>query len=419
VSLTQLLMNANKKKALLFNGFIVTALSLTTGIDSSKAQTQNSSEPSSTTVALHVDFNRPFIDLLFKRPDGSPRTARFWVDTGGGGFLFCEPLARDIGLSIGEELRQEGERLAPTTPPKTTIGQMSLNVEGARTFVVLGKKTLNPGVNAEGLFPAHLLRRYHVIFDYPAEKFTLAKPGTIKPRGVRIETPIDPRSGFPRIELQIEGQIYGFLLDTGASYTMISREQLETWLKDKPESANAVGAVGAANMGLGRMESDALMLGLAPVNLGTFQLKGISAVSRPKGTFEQYMSRMLTKPIIGALGGNVLRAFRIEIDYVNNASYFEKTGSLDTDLVMTGLSLFPKEDGTFTISSVVKQNGKALVDGILPGDRLIRIDKLNVNGSTLAAVVNTLRGKPQSEHTLVIERDGKQTTIQVPVARIF
>jgi hypothetical protein len=75
-------MSVNRKKALLFNGFIVTALSLTTGIDSSKAQTQNSSEPSSTTVALHVDFNRPFIDLLFKRPDGSPRTARFWVDTG-------------------------------------------------------------------------------------------------------------------------------------------------------------------------------------------------------------------------------------------------------------------------------------------------------------------------------------------------
>ena len=419
MSLTQLLMNLNRKKDLLFNAFIVTALFLTTWIDSPKAQTQNSSEPSLATVPLHVEFNRPFIDLLFKRPDGSPRIARFWVDTGGGGFLFCEPLARDIGLSIGEELRQEGERLAPTTPPKTTIGQMSLNVEGARTFVVLGKKTLNPGVNAEGLFPAHLLRRYHVIFDYPAEKFTLAKPGTIKPRGVRVETPIDQRSGFPRIELQIEGQPYGFLLDTGASYTMISREQLEMWLKDKPESPNAIGAVGAANMGLGRMESDALMLGLVPVSFGTFQLKNISAVSRPKGTFEQYMSRMMTKPIIGALGGNVLRAFRIEIDYGNNASYFEKTGSLDTELVLTGLTLFPKEDGSFTIAGASKQNGKVLVEGILPGDKLIRIDKLNVSGATFAAVVDALRGKPQSEHTLVIERDGKQTTIQAPVARIF
>jgi hypothetical protein len=45
------------------------------------------------------------------------------------------------------------------------------------------------------------------------------------------------------------------------------------------------------------------MLGLAPIDLGPFKLNGVAAVSRPKGTFEQYMSSMMTKPIIGALGG--------------------------------------------------------------------------------------------------------------------
>lgn len=36
---------------------------------------------------------------------------------------------------------------------------------------------------ADGLFPGHVLARYHVIFDYPAGELTLAEPGTVEPRG--------------------------------------------------------------------------------------------------------------------------------------------------------------------------------------------------------------------------------------------
>jgi hypothetical protein len=241
----------------------------------------------------------------------------------------------------------------------------------------------------------------------------------VKPRGVRLDAPVDGRSGFPRLELQIEGQTYGFLLDTGASFTMISREQLDAWLKAKPEWPNAVGALGAGNMGLGKMEADALMLGLAPIDLGPFKLNGVAAVSRPKGTFEQYMSRMMTKPIIGALGGNVLKAFRIEIDYANNASYFEKAGSLDTSFVMSGLTLIAEEGGTYRVTTVVKQNGKPLIEGVLPGDKVIKIDKLDVTGERLATVVDALRGQSGEQHTIVLEREGKQLTIRAPVVRIM
>ena len=385
----------------------------------SEARQKSEPEPQSSTVPLHVEFNRPFIDLEFSRPDGSPRKARFWVDTGGGGFLFCEALARDIGMKFGAEVHEEGERSAPTMPPRTSLGKMALNVDGARASILLGKKTILPGVEAEGLFPAHLLRRYHVIFDYPGGKFTLAKPGALKPRGVRIATPVQQRSGFPRLEIQIAGQTFGFLLDTGASFTMVSREQIETWIKAHPEWPNAVGAAGAANMGLGKMEADGLMLGLLQAELGPFQLKAIAAISRPKGTFEKYMSGMMTQPIIGAIGGNVLRAFRIEIDYANNATYFERTGSPDTDLVMIGLTVQPWADGSYTVSGVVRQNARALVDGVLAGDKLIKIDHLDVSGSSLAGVVGALRGKIGTKRTLILERDGKRITVTAPIVRVL
>ena len=398
-----------------FVGFLCLALA---GAPS-EAQQKSEPEPVSSTVPLHVEFNRPFIDLEFSRPDGSPRKARFWVDTGGGGFLFCEALARDIGMKFGAEVHEEGERSAPTAPPHTSLGKMALNVDGARASILLGKKTILPGVEAEGLFPAHLLRRYHVIFDYPGGKFTLAKPGALKPQGVRIATPVEQRSGFPRLEIQIAGQRFGFLLDTGASFTMISREQIETWIKAHPEWPNAVGAAGAANMGLGKMEGDGLLLGLPQVELGPFQLKAVAAISRPKGTFEKYMSGMMTQPIIGAIGGNVLRAFRIEIDYANNATYFERTGSPDTDLVMIGLTVQPWADGSYTVSGVVRQNGRALVDGVLAGDKLIKIDQLDASGSSLAGVVSALRGKIGTKRTLILERDGKRITVTAPIMRIL
>lgn len=114
--------------------------------------------------------------------------------------------------------------------------------------------------------PGHVLKRYHVVFDYPAGRFTLAQPGTVKPRGVRLATPIGTRSGFPRIELKIGDETHGFLLDTGATYTMISQELLEHWSNLHPDWKRITGAVGAANMMGGSMETKALMMRLPKLN---------------------------------------------------------------------------------------------------------------------------------------------------------
>jgi len=39
------------------------------------------------------------------------------------------------------------------------------------------------------------------------------------------------------------------------------------------------------------------------------------------GTFERYMSSMMTAPIVGSLAGNVLRGFRVELDYPGKRLY--------------------------------------------------------------------------------------------------
>ncbi|MGE0131214.1 MAG: aspartyl protease family protein [Blastocatellales bacterium] len=372
------------------------------------------------TVPLFLENNRPHIDLVFTRPDGSTRKARFILDTGGGAFILAESLANDIGLKpTGPEAKEEGSRFAPTKVSSARVGDMELNLNNARSVIVLGQKSILTGDPAEGMMPGHLLARYHVIFDYPAKKFTLAQPEILKPRGARVASPIGKNSGFPRIELQIDGANYGFLLDTGATFTMISIEALNAWGAKHTGWRRATGAVGGANMMGGAMENAATMMRLPEMRWAEFQLKGVAAVSRPKGTFETYMSQMMAQPIIGALGGNALRAFRIEIDYANGVTYLEKTGSLEqNDLDIVGLTLRPSREGGYVISAVSKLATGSLVDSVREGDKLISVGNLQVTGAPLAEVIKALRGKIGSKKTLTLERDGKRITLQAVVARI-
>jgi predicted aspartyl protease len=384
------------------------------------ASTQTKAAKESVTVPLIVEFNRPFVDLEFTRGDGSIRKARFWVDTGGGGFILCESLANDLNLKWGQVFNEDGFKGAAIAAPPASLGGMPLNLEGARSFVSIGMKTMMPGINAEGLFPGHILKRYHVIFDYPGRKFTLAKPNTMKPRGIRLHSPVNQQSGFPRIEAQIGGQTHGFLLDTGASFTMISQELLEQWAGKNSAWKKTTGAYGAANMGLGAMEAKALMLRIPEVQLANLQLPNIAAVSRPKGTFETYMSRMMTAPIQGALGGNLLSAFRVEIDYANSATYLEKKATPNqSDLDLVGLTLRAQTDGSYVVFGVSGQHSKEILEAIHSGDQLIKVDKLEVKNAPLVKVIDSLRGQPNEKRTLVFERAGKPFTITAPVLRIL
>ena len=70
------------------------------------------SVPDRVTVPLRVEKNRPFIMVTLHRVDGTRRTAKFLVDTGGGGFLITEAVARDVGLEWGTPSKEGGSQFA-------------------------------------------------------------------------------------------------------------------------------------------------------------------------------------------------------------------------------------------------------------------------------------------------------------------
>ena len=273
------------------------------------------SVPDRVTVPLRVEKNRPFIMVTLHRVDGTRRTAKFLVDTGGGGFLITEAVARDVGLEWGTPSKEGGSQFAVVKKaPAAFVGAFPLALTPARTLVLIGSDNVLPNANAgqaEGMLPGHVLSQYHVVFDYPKSTFTLARPGVLTPQGDAYPMPVSKQMGFPRTELKVNGVKYGFLLDTGASFTMVSDALLKTWGSAHPDWPRHKGAYGEAAT-LGGQTLETMFVPRAVWQ--THQLGEFGVTSQQEGTFEKYFSAMMAAPIVGSLAGNVLKNFRVELD---------------------------------------------------------------------------------------------------------
>jgi hypothetical protein len=274
------------------------------------------------TVPLVVVNNRPFVDVSIARADGTTRTARFLVDSGGGAVILAEPLARDAGVAWGTPSREEGSLLASATSTvRASLGSFPLALEQNRIYVEIGQPSVLPaaaGASAEGMLPGHILAKYHVVFDYPQGTFTIARPGVLKPRGTPMPMPVAAKQGFPRTEVVVDGKTYGFLIDTGASFTMVSDALLNTWGSAHPDWERHQGAFGEAAT-LGGTTLETMFVPAMTWNGERVEHWGVT--SQRTGTFETMMSRMMTAPIVGSLAGNVLRHYRVELDYPNQRLY--------------------------------------------------------------------------------------------------
>jgi hypothetical protein len=120
-------------------------------------------------------------------------------------------------------------------------------------------------------------------------------------------------------------------------------------------------------------------------------------------------------PVIGWIGGNVLKRFRLTIDYPGRQMYWLKQNEPDAhDLDQVGLTL-RSEGQRFVVAVVATKHGKPTVDGVLPGDKLIRIGALETGGATWGAIFDAMHGKPGESRSLILERDGHRLTVTAKV----
>lgn len=373
-------------------------------------------------VPLIIAHNRAYVDVEFARPDGGMRKARFWVDNGNPDLAISEALGRDLGLDISKtEKNDDGLLIAHVTLPQMTIGGMAVDTGGSHAAVILGDPHIFPEKQVEGILPSTVLKHYQVMFDYPRKRFTIAQPGVLKGRGRRIACDIHPATGMALMSVTINSKAYPVTLDMGSAFTLFPEQLVQQWTTEHPEWPRLLGAVGAANMFGAPYEAKSVVLRLPEMEVNTLKVKNAAVASMPKDFFDWY-SKKTTRPATGAIGGNVLKSFRVLIDYPNSAIYLEqKVRRPDREFALVGLILAPSRDrdGRFGVRGVAKKDGKSTVNDVQPGDKLLQVDGVDMQGLTMDSVIDALRGKPGDTHTLLLDRKGKQFTVKAPVRMLL
>jgi hypothetical protein len=367
---------------------------------------------------MKVVGNAPIITLYFNRLDGTKEAASFAFDSGGGAIILDESLAGNLGLRpTGETVEENGAHFAPVIPPVVEFGSMPVALSTSKAFLHLGKNSFDTRERIEGLLPGKALEPYQVVVDYPQARFTIAPSGCVTHRGVSVPSPFLIASGHPRIEASVDSKDYGFLLDTGSRVSLARRSLLLSLSDAHPSWPHSTGASGTADMPGG--SGDEFLLRVPEVIWGPFHITNVLFVSRPDAMYSP-SSFETPAAIVGVLGGNVLKNFRIEIDYPHGRSYLEqKATDAGNDMDSAGLVLDVDGANDLIVRAVSPAASALTKSSIRAGDQIVDIDGKREVPWNLVDASNALSGPVGEIKRLVVRRAGREIQVTVSVAHLL
>ncbi len=379
---------------------------------------QQSTCPVPTDEHMAVEGGAPIVTLNLKRINGTMRPARLVFDSGGGAIILDEGLANDLGLEpTGEPITDGGVRFVPTVPPVAQFGSTVVVLSSSKAFIHMGKNSFDTRERVEGMLPGKALEPYQVVLDYPKQRYTIAPSGCVRHRGEQVPSPFLAASGHPGIGVTVDGAKYGLLLDTGSRATLARRDLLELLSAANPSWPHSNGASGTADMP--GSDGREFLLRVPELVWGIFHIRDVLFVSRPDETYSPDHFET-PEPIVGALGGNVLKNFRIEIDYPNGQTYLEQSADdAGRDMNSVGLVLDVDAANKLVVRSVSTTAAALTKRSIRPGDEILEIDGKRESPWTIIDASNALAGAVGERKKLVIRRGGKSLSTSVAVATLL
>ncbi|HUO98268.1 MAG TPA: hypothetical protein VMU01_06345 [Rhizomicrobium sp.] len=394
--------------------------------------------PAAATAPVLLD-DRMYVEVTFMRPDGTPRKALALVNMGSGGLILSNALFRELRPAAGKPLHMlfGGMDIAVdggAVLPETMTGYIAVSIDPFAKPPRPEDMAKGPGgmmaslaapLKVEAILPPGLLQHFEVVLDYGARTMTLAAPGTLRPSGVAVPVRLDPKTGFVTLDATIAGKKHPLVIDNGGSYSVL--RDVEPLIGKHPDWLRSTGAIGPANLmmrGAG-YEADDLVAAIPNVSFGPLAIPSFGAVQTgPRGWpggmvtalfWDRLYAPKAGEQVDGWIGGNVLKGFRLTIDYANRMTYWEQLAPIDThDLDCVGLVL-ARKDAVTTVSGVARKNGKPAVTGVQPGDKLVRIGGVDTDGLTRGALIEALHGAPGEVKPLLLERGGKQIEVDATV----
>lgn len=358
-----------------------------------------------------LDHNRIFVELEFARPGGTVRKALAFVDSGDPGFYLSASLWKELHLSKPADIHAR-------------FGGMPLDVGAVTDAGAFNGDTMFAGIRVEANLPATILDQYDVTLDYGLRTLSLSPPGTIRHEGVRVPFEVNPKTGLISVQAAVAGQNYPLAIDVGSAYTWIDQALTEKWARICPQWVRGAGAVGDANMNGSLPELTGMIMRLPLISLDGLRIEQAGALGVGPGwnktmpRFFEWYSQKTPGPVVGFLGGNVLRAFRLEIDYANHATYWLRESESDPhDLDQVGILIQPAPGGKYIVLGLATQNGEKTVEGVAVNDQLVSVNGVGMTGATMGKVLGALHGAPGEARRLTLQRNGRQFVVNAPITR--
>lgn len=377
--------------------------------------------PTSATVPITLDHNRIIIDVRFPMADGSKKRVRAWVDNGNAEMEITAELAKTLKLpTMGDKpaVVTKDSWVSPVTD--IIVGGMTIPAGQVKAAKVISDgDSIAPGSSAEINLPSTVLRNYDIVVDYLNRELTIAARGTVHFEGESGKAIVNAENGLIQIASQFGGQKQNLGLDLGASWSFLSGEFITKLEKANPQWPHMVGAAGSANMWGQEAESRWELLRIPTLQYGPLTLSdvGVAAFSPETMSFFAKRAGVSTAGLIGA---NALLNYRVGLDYAHGKVYFQQTSKhRPPDMDVVGLVLHPEPDGHYTVVGVADFDGKPSVPDVKAGDVLVSIDGTPPTGGTMGQTWSLLGGSPGDVRTLMLERGGKQFTVQATVHRFL
>ncbi len=380
---------------------------------------------SSGTVPFIFDDNRIFAEVEFVRPDGTLREAMAFVDIGTPQLVLEQSLGKELGTENARPTVLHIGELEIRVPASEVQTDTDLGMTGPN-----GKRTMT----VEAVLPGSVMKDYQVVLDYARRSLAMAKPDTLKAKGVAVPCRMNAKTGLVSVTAKIEGHDYALAIDCGSAYTWIRHETAARWIAEHRDWKRGVGAIGEANMQMraNGAEARGVILRLPQMRLGALLLDQVGAVGIERaapplppapgeqivpGNFFDWYSKKTPEPVIGWIGGNVLKDFCVTIDFPRRTIYFERENEVDgNDLNQVGITLETRDGQKgYFVAAVALKDEQPTVDGVAVGDRLIKIDDLDVSLATRGAILWALHGNPGETRLLTLERNGKELKVTAKV----
>ena len=366
--------------------------------------------PAGLPVTLPVRFSQREIFVEVKL---NGREYLMMLDTGAGITVVDQPVAEALRLPPGETFNLLGAS-GPGAASVTRLASLQMGSVTLRDVQVavtdLGLIRLIGGSRFGGILGFNALNRFRVTVDYHRRTVTLERPGGELPPGRAITTEFFGATPMLEVEVEDIGKV-PMLLDTGAAMSILPAESGQQWQPYRPASLGlTLGVGGAGNV------PRAARAGF--VRLAGETIRGVTLMfssPAPKGAPVQ----ILSEAGFGLLGNNLLRHFRLTIDYPMRTVVLQRMpqpAAMD-DAATVGIVL----DLTAQSAKVagVTPLSAAWEAGVERGDEVLAVDGRSTRGVPPSEVQKWLAGAEGTFKRILLQRGERRWQVQLQCLPMF